>query len=173
MSSIQIIIMMTTHFLMLKDNSWKELKEVFSGKDPEDVFTFMNAQMISYFVVRMATNGNTASDVKAMNKSALSLFQCLHIQYIMVYQDKSTLHFKAKCMPEMRKDRLYKLFLYLDAETFDIMGAAGKAPYASCKHISGMCYALEEFSRCGRIPGFLTCTERLQCWNKPREKKLN
>ena len=46
------------------------LKEVFSGKDPEDVFTFTNAQMISYFVVRMATDGNPASDVKAMNKSA-------------------------------------------------------------------------------------------------------
>ena len=81
-------------------------------------------------------------------------------------------------MPEMRKDRLYKLFLYLDAETYDIMGAecgcpAGKAPYASCKHIGDMCYALEEFSRFGRIPGFLTCTERLQCWNKPREKKLD
>ena len=92
--------------LMLKDDSWNELKEVFSGKDPEDVI-FTNAQMISYFVVRMATDGNPASDVKAMNKSALSLFQCGHIQDIMVYRDKSNLHFKAKCMPEMRKDRLY------------------------------------------------------------------
>ena len=136
--------------LMLKDDSWKELKEVFSGKDPEDMFTFRNAQMISYFVVRMATDGNPASDLKAMNKFALSLIQCGHIQDIMVYRDKGSLHFKAKFMPEMRKDRLYKLFLYLDVETFDIMGAecgypagAGKAPSASCKHISAMCYALE------------------------------
>ena len=47
---------------------------MFSGKDPEDVFTFTNPQMISYFIVRMATDGNPASDVKAMNKSALGLF---------------------------------------------------------------------------------------------------
>ena len=78
-----------SNMLMLKDDSWNELKEVFSGKDPEDVFTFTNAQMISYFTVRMATDGNPASDVKAMNKSALSLFQCGHIQDIMVYRDKS------------------------------------------------------------------------------------
>ena len=63
-----------SNMLMLKNDTWKELKEVFLGKDPEDVFTFMNAQMISHFVVRMATDGNPASDVKAMNKSALSLF---------------------------------------------------------------------------------------------------
>ena len=154
-----------SNMLMLKDDSWKDLKEVFSGKM---CLHFTNAQMISYFVVRMATDGNPASDLKAMNKSALSLFQCGHIQDIMVYRDKSSLHFKAKCMSEMRKDRLHKLFLYLDVETFDIMGAecgcpAGKAPYASCKHIVAMCYALEEFSHFGRIPGFLTCTERLQC----------
>ena len=93
--------------LMLKDDTWKELKEVFSGKDPEDVFTFTNAQIISYFVVRMATDGNPASDVKAMNKSALSLFQCGHILDIMVYRDKGSLYFKAKCMPEMRKDSLF------------------------------------------------------------------
>ena len=76
-----------SNMLMLKDDSWKELKEVFSGKDQEDMFTFMNAQMISYFVVRMATDGNPASDLKAMNKFALSLIQCGHIQDIMVYRD--------------------------------------------------------------------------------------
>ena len=64
-----------SNILMLKDDSWKELKEVFSGKDSEDVFTFTNAQIISYFVVRMASDGNPASDVKAMKKLALRLFQ--------------------------------------------------------------------------------------------------
>ena len=81
-------------------------------------------------------------------------------------------------MPEMQKDGLYKLFLYLDLENFDIMIAecgchADKAPYANCKHIGAMCYALEEFSRFSRIPGFLICTERLQCRNKQQKKKVD
>ena len=35
-----------------------------------------------------------------------------------------------------------------------------------------MCYALEEFSRLGKLPDFLTCTDKLQEWNRPRPKKL-
>ena len=54
---------------------------------------------------------------------------------------------------------------------------AGKAPHASCKHIGALCYALEEYSRLGRIDRdyliYLTCTDRLQEWNKPRQKRLD
>ena len=41
-----------------------------------------------------------------------------------------------------------------------------------CKHIGALCYALEEFSRLRKLPEFLTCTEKLQEWNRPRPKKL-
>ena len=80
-------------------------------------------------------------------------------------------------LTEMRKDRVYKLLLFLDLESSDIIGAecgcpTGKAPCASCKHIEAMCYALEEFSRFGKLPEFLTCTDRLQQWNRPQLKKL-
>ena len=84
-----------------EEYNWRELKELFSGKGPEEVFAFTNAQMISYFVERTVTDGKPASDVKAMNKSALSLFQCGHIQDIKVSQDSSHLRFQAKCIPEM------------------------------------------------------------------------
>ena len=84
---------------------------------------------------------------------------------------------KANCLPEMRKDRVYKILLFLDLESSDIVAAecgcpAGKAPCASCKHIGAMCFALEEFSRFGHLPEFLTCTDQLQQWNRPRPKKL-
>ena len=77
----------------------------------------------------------------------------------------------------MKKDRIYKIYFLLDKETLDIMRAecgcpAGKGPHASCKHIAALCYALEEFSRFGKLPDFLTSTEKLQQWNKPRPKKL-
>ena len=67
---------------------------------------------------------------------------------------------------------------FLDVETSDIVAAecgcpAGRGPYASCKHIGALCYSLEEFSRFGHLPEFLTCTDQLQQWNRPRPKKLD
>lgn len=77
----------------------------------------------------------------------------------------------------MRKDRIYKLTLYLDSCSLDVIAAecdcpAGKGPHASCKHIGGLSYALEEYARFGRSTEYLTCTDKLQEWNRPRPKKV-
>ena len=42
----------------------------------------------------------------------------------------------------------------------------------NCKYVAAVCYALEEFSRLGKLLEFTTCTNRLQEWNKPRQKKV-
>ena len=73
---------------------------------------------------------------------------------------------------------MYKLTLFLDKSCFDVVGAecrcpAGMGPHASYKHIGGLCYALEEFTRIGKCPEYLTCTDKLQQWNKPRPKKID
>ena len=59
---------------------------------------------------------------------------------------------------------------------FDVVFAecgcpAGMGPHASCKHIGGLCYALQVFTRIGKYPQYLTCTDKLQEWNKPRPKR--
>lgn len=139
---------------------------------------FTNAQIINYFVLRTALDGLPASDMKSINDSALNLFRCGHVQDINLQCDNMRIRVKAKCLPEMRKDRVYILFLSLDTGTQDIVEAecgcpAGKGPSASCKHIGALCFALEEFSRVEQLPEFVTCTERLQEWNKCRPKKLD
>ena len=158
-------------------DGWQPLKEAFIGKDSHEGFSFTNAQIINYFVVRTAVDGKPAADMKAINSSAMNLFRCGHIQDIRVCCEKCMV-IQAKCVPEMRKDRIYKLILFLDVETSDIVAAecgcpAGRGPYASCKHIGALCYSLEEFSRFGHLPEFLTCTDQLQQWNRPRPKKLD
>ena len=35
-----------------------------------------------------------------------------------------------------------------------------------------LCYVLANFCRCGQLPDFVTSTEKLQQWNRPRPKKL-
>ena len=52
-------------------------------------------------------------------------------------------------------------------------GPAGKGPHASCKHVAALCYALEEYSRFRQLPDFLTCTDKLQEWNRLRPKNLD
>ena len=84
---------------------------------------------------------------------------------------------KANCLPEMKKDRVYKLLLSLDSTSWDILTAkcgcpAGKEPNASCRHVGALCYALVQFCKSGQLPDFLTCTQRLQEWNKPRPRKV-
>ena len=49
---------------------------------------------------------------------------------------------------------------------------AGKGPFASCKHLAALCFALAEFVRLKQSRDFSTCTERLQTWNQPRKRKL-
>ena len=122
-------------------------------------------------------DGMPAADFIAINKSSLHLFKCGHVQDIKVLFDKNVC-IKATCLPEMRKDRMYKLVVLLEPNTFDIIAAgcgcpAGKGPCASCKHIGVLCYALEEFCHFGRLPDFLTSTDQLQQWNCPRPKKLD
>lgn len=71
----------------------------------------------------------------------------------------------------------YKVIISLQNKSHDIDTAecgckAGKGPKASCKHVGAMCYALAEFCKSGRQPDFLTCTERLQEWNRPRPRRV-
>ena len=153
---------------------WKPQKEAFLPSNP---INFTNAETVNYFVLRSTTDGMPASDVKGMSKSALNLFMCGHLQEITVcYLPQDHVYIKANCIPKMRKGCVYKLTLFLDKSCFDVVGAecgcpAGMGPHASCKHIGGLCYVLEEFTRIGKCPEYLTCTDKFQEWNKRRPKR--
>ena len=134
--------------------------------------------MISYFVSCTATDGLPAGDIKSINKAAKNLYDCGHIQNIEIGYTNTTTFIRAICYPEMRKDRTYNLRMSIDQNSYDITAAscdcpAGKGPSASCKHVGSLCYALVEFCASGKLPEFLTCTDRLQQWNKPRHKKVD
>ena len=60
----------------------------------------------------------------------------------------------------------------LDVASAECGCPAGKGPKASCKHVGALCYALVEFCDSGKLKDLLTCTEKLQEWNKPRPCKV-
>ena len=130
-------------------------------------------------VTRTVSDGLKSSNFKAINQSAMNLYLCGHVQEIQASQNKEALFLKAKCLPEMKKDRVYKLLMSMNTDkNYDIPTAecgclGGKGPTATCKHIGALCYAVQNFCAKGSMPEFLTCTQRLQEWNKPRAKKVD
>ena len=168
---------LTTTWEIPPNIEFKKLQEAFTGTSTQETFCFTNGNIIDYFVTRTSLDGKAKSDFKSINVSALNMFRCGHVHEVMLGYDKHT-YIQAKCWPEMKKDRIYKVVLCMDGDVFDVIGAkcgcpAGMGPCGSCKHIAAVCYALEEFSRFGQIPEFLTSTDKLQEWNKPRQKKLS
>ena len=78
----------------------------------------------------------------------------------------------------MRKDRVYKVILILNLGTFNVVGdgcecPTGKGPQSSCKHLGSLCYSLEKYSHLEKSPEYPTCTDNIQEWNKPQNRKLD
>ena len=138
---------------------------------------FTLANMMNYFVTRKVCDGEIAGDFKHVNNHSYPLFKAGHIQRIrLIKGNNSNVYLSAVFLPEMRKDREYKIQVVLSPSA-EILYAedgcpAGKGPAGSCKHIAAFCYAIEEFVRLGFTRPFLSCTSRLQAWNQPRKKKL-
>ena len=78
-----------------------------------------------------------------MNEKAKRLYECGHIQSVMVRVLNSQYWFRADCLPEMKKDVIYKVILAISKKSYDIEIAkcgckAGKGPKASCKHVGAL-----------------------------------
>jgi hypothetical protein len=120
-----------------------------------------------------------------LNSKAFGLFKHGHVQKLEVAldEDANMCHIKCECLPEMKKNLKYKICISMTKSgegageiTFAMCNPcpAGKGPFASCKHVAAVCYALEEFVRTGsNNRDYQTCTSRLQTWNQPRKRKLD
>ena len=81
----------------------------------DQVFGFTNAQIVTYFVTRTASDGLPMGDFKSINNSAANLFCCGHVQRIQVAEDTTdTFFLRSECLPEMKKDRIYKINIKLN-----------------------------------------------------------
>ena len=159
--------------LMTPGRSWNTLR----GSDDTAMLSFNHGHMIAYFVERQAGDKHPACDLKSMSSQAYVLSERGHVQNIQFASDNYFIHIRAECLPQMRKDRKYKLSLVLERQSNDITEAececpAGTAPTASCKHIAALCYTLESFCKRRQLPQLETCTERLQTWNHPRPRRV-
>ena len=140
--------------------------------------------MIDYFIYRNDSDGLERQDWKNLNSGGYKLFKEGHVQSVSAGLSGNTCCVKGKCLPEMKKDRVYELQMCINTDNNSVKGAectcpAGRGPSGSCKHIAAFCFAIEDFVRTrDKIPSSkdsddVSCTSVLQQWNKPRKKRLD
>ena len=133
---------------------------------------FTIANITNYFITPVTSDGKPANDFKNLNSHAYPLFKAGHIQPVLAMHKDTSHYIKCVCLPEMKKDKLYKINVTLDRFA-DITQAsctcpAGTGPCGSCKHISALCYALEEVSRIREVRSPDSCTSTIESITKAK-----
>lgn len=148
---------------------------------PASLPNFTISEVMDYFIYRNDSDGLERQDWKNLNSGGYKLCKEGHIQSLSAGLCGNTCFVKGKCLPEMKKDRVYELKMCIDTTNSIVKGAectcpAGRGPSGSCKHIAAFCYALEDFVRTrDKLEGDdqASCTSVLQQWNKPKKRRLN
>ena len=116
--------------------------------------------MTGYFISRkVASDNKEAADFSSVSDKAYRLFSKGYVQRIEVCSppnQKEKFFVRCKVHPQM-KDGTYDVELVVSRKE-DVISKvewakcacpAGKGPHASCKHLSALFYALEEFCQVG------------------------
>jgi len=112
---------------------------------PDTVPNFTNAQIVSCFVTQQVCDTCLCGDFKAINKSAMYLFRCGHLQQVEIYNSQDRLWLQAYCLPEMKKDITYKVEMsilprkYLEVSVNVLLGKV--LQLRTCKHIGALWYS--------------------------------
>ena len=93
---------------------------------------FTIANITNYFITRIASDGKPANDFKNLNTHAFPLFKAGHIQSIYVIRKDSSHNLKCICLPEMKKDKVYKIKITLDS-CGDLAQASCACPLSGIK----------------------------------------
>ena len=157
-----------------EDGMWQPLKSEARRCVPK--FTFAHAN--HYFYYRRGLDNLPEQNFNAVNEHALLLLADELIQRLHVASsqspDDTSVYFKGVCLPEMKAEKPYTLFLKMSSSAHILYTecgcSAGRAPSAACKHIAALCYTIEEFVRLGFTREKVTCTDHLARWNQPRSR---
>ena len=86
----------------LECNDFVDIKQFYTS--PDTVPNFTNAQIVGYFVICQVCDTRLCGDFKAIDKSAMNLFCCGHLQQVEVYNIHDRLWLQVYRLPEMKKD---------------------------------------------------------------------
>ena len=122
-----------------------------------------------------------ADNWKSFKAGGYKLLQEGHVQKIMITQHDSIFGITCSCLPEMKKDRVYKIKINITTSSSNVCLAecscpAGRGPHGSCNYITATLFALENFNMIReeiQDDDTVSCTSKLQTWNQPRKRCLD
>ena len=102
---------------------------------------FCLENVLDYLVRRKEDDCMKAEDWKSFKGGGYRLYKDGHVQNIIVNQKDLLLEIRCNCLPEMKKDRIYKLKIIISSDMPNVDHAectcpAGKGPHGSCKHVA-------------------------------------
>ena len=118
--------------------------------NPEALPVFTIENVVDYLITRKENDCMRVEDWKSFKTGGYKLFKEDHVQKIMINQQDSVCTITCSCLPEMKKDRIYKIKIDISVNTSDVCGAecscpAGRGPHGNCKHIAASLFAPENF----------------------------
>ena len=137
--------------------------------------------VVDYMINRKESDCMRAEDWKSFKAGGYKLFKEGHVQNILVSREEAKFKVECRCLPEMKKDRIYNITVAISTETSNVDLAecsclAGRGPHGSCKHIAATLFALENFYTFyeeAKTEDEISCTSKLQQWNQPRKRRLD
>ena len=147
---------------------------------PDTMPEFTIENVLDYLIYRKEKDCMRAEDWKSFKAGGFTLFKEGHVQKITITQNDTMFGITCSCLPEMKKDRVYKIKISM-TNSSDICLAecscpAGRGPHGSCKHIAATLFALENFNTIReeiQDNDTVSCTSKLQTWNQPRKRRLD
>ena len=91
------------------------------------------SSIITCFVTRTVTDGLPDNDFKPIKWSAKYLFDCGYMRNIQVGNTNNLLNIKANCLPQMRKNSVYRLIISLQCDSKDVITATCSQVWSSSK----------------------------------------
>ena len=118
--------------------------------------------MVSLFLNSVEQDGKSGKDYKSMvgNTKPIRLFEAGYVPRIKLKRVGDKVFFTAQCQPETRLSTDYKMRIIVRSEPpveskvavvdrflfTECSCSAGRGLHATCKHLSTILYALEEFA---------------------------
>jgi len=124
-----------------------------SGKlqeQPEALPDFTIKHVTQYLIYHKEQDNLQAEDWKNFKSGGYKLFKEGHVRNIYINREDISCKVTCECLPEMKKDQVYKIKVDIAVFSSDVILAececpAGLGPYRSCKHVAAILYALEDF----------------------------
>ena len=88
---------------------------------PDAMPLFTIEDVIDYMINRKESDCMQAEDWKSFKAAGYKLFKEAHVQNVLINREETKFEVECRCLPEMKKDRVYDVTVMISTETFIVL----------------------------------------------------